>query len=111
MTATEVPSTDLTTSDPREPADRLFRDLRTTPDGLTDREAPRRLEAYGPNELTRRRGSGWAGELMRQLTHPLALLLWLAAVLAAALPARRTTLSNSASDSPAVCCPACSCRV
>jgi calcium-translocating P-type ATPase len=83
VTATVVPSTDLTTTDPREPTDRLFRDLRTTPDGLTDREAQRRLEAYGPNELTRRRGSGWVGELVRQLTHPLALLLWLAAVLAA----------------------------
>ena len=59
MTATEVPATDLTT-DPREPTDRLFRDLRTSPDGLTDREAQRRLEAYGPNELTRRRG-GLAG--------------------------------------------------
>ena len=83
MTAIRLPSTSLTTSDPREPTDRLFRDLRTAPDGLTDREAQRRLEAYGPNELTRRRGNGWVGELMRQLTHPLALLLWLAAVLAA----------------------------
>ncbi|MFG1912300.1 cation-translocating P-type ATPase [Kribbella sp. NPDC048928] len=82
MTTTDVPATDLT-SDPREPAERLFRDLRTTPNGLTGREAARRLEAYGPNELTRRRGNGWVGELGRQLTHPLALLLWLAAALAA----------------------------
>ncbi|MFI5696411.1 HAD-IC family P-type ATPase [Kribbella sp. NPDC051586] len=82
MTTTDVPAADLT-SDPREPADRLFRDLRTSANGLTGREAQRRLEAYGPNELTRRRGNGWVGELGRQLTHPLALLLWLAAVLAA----------------------------
>ncbi|MFF0341652.1 cation-translocating P-type ATPase [Kribbella sp. NPDC004875] len=82
MTTTDVPATGLT-NDPREPADRLFRDLRTTANGLTGREAQRRLEAYGPNELTRRQGNGWAGELGRQLTHPLALLLWLAAVLAA----------------------------
>ncbi|WP_405064884.1 cation-transporting P-type ATPase [Kribbella sp. NBC_01510] len=83
MTATEVRAKDLRTSDPQEPTDRLFRDLRTTPNGLTDQEARRRLEVYGPNELTRRRGNGWMGELVRQLTHPLALLLWLAGVLAA----------------------------
>ncbi|WP_371402655.1 cation-transporting P-type ATPase [Kribbella sp. NBC_00662] len=83
MTATEQQTTDLTT-DPREPADRLFRDLRTAPQGLSSREAQRRLETYGPNELTRRRGSSWVGELVRQFTHPLALLLWLAATLAAA---------------------------
>ena len=37
---------------------------------------------YGPNELTRRGGRRWPRELARQFTHPLALLLALAAVLA-----------------------------
>ena len=46
------------------------------------REAARRLEVYGPNELTRRVGRRWPGELARQFTHPLAMLLMLAAVLA-----------------------------
>jgi hypothetical protein len=64
VTATEQDPADLTT-DPREPTDRLWRDLRTGADGLTAREALRRLEAYGPNELTRRQGPGWVGELMR----------------------------------------------
>jgi magnesium-transporting ATPase (P-type) len=68
--------------DPLEPLARLFRDLRTSRDGLSAREAARRLEVYGPNELARRGGRRWPGELARQFTHPLALLLMLAAVLA-----------------------------
>lgn len=56
-----------------------MRELRTTPHGLSSREADRRLLQYGNNALRRRRGAQWPGELARQLTHPLALLLWLAA--------------------------------
>ncbi|MET8764589.1 cation-transporting P-type ATPase [Lentzea sp. NPDC004782] len=69
-------------SDPREPLDRLFRDLRTKPAGLSSREAARRLLAHGPNELIRRKGRNWPKQLLRQFTHPLALLLWLAAAFA-----------------------------
>ncbi len=65
--------------DPEEAADRLLRDLRSTPSGLSTREAQRRLLQYGPNTLRRRSTRRWPGELARQLTHPLALLLWLAA--------------------------------
>ncbi len=57
----------------------LLRDLDTTPRGLSAREADRRLLQYGPNALRRRGGVQWPRELARQLTHPLALLLWLAA--------------------------------
>ncbi|MDE3070980.1 MAG: cation-transporting P-type ATPase, partial [Acidobacteriota bacterium] len=39
----------------------------------------------GPNELRRRGGRSWPGEIARQLTHPLALLLWLAAGLSFAV--------------------------
>ena len=70
--------------DPLESIDRLLRDLRTRRSGLSDREAARRLVVFGPNELVRRRGRGWLGELVAQLVHPLALLLWVAAGLAAA---------------------------
>jgi hypothetical protein len=69
-------------ADPLEPLAKLFRDLRTSPAGLSAREAARRLEVSGPNELARRGGRRWPGELARQFTHPLALLLMLAAVLA-----------------------------
>jgi len=49
---------------------------------LSGREAARRLEVSGPNELVRRGGRRWPAELARQFTHPLALLLAAAAVLA-----------------------------
>src|ERR1035437_5985126 len=69
--------------DPQESIERLLRDLRTRRVGLSDREAARRLLVFGPNELVRRRGRGWLRDLVAQLVHPLALLLWLAAGLAA----------------------------
>jgi calcium-translocating P-type ATPase len=62
-----------------------MRDLRSSPQGLSTAEAKRRLIQYGPNELTRRGGLKWPRELARQLTHPLALLLWLAAALSFAV--------------------------
>lgn len=74
---------DIAAPDSREPLALLFRDLRTDAKGLSEREAARRLVAAGPNALSRRRGWIWPGEIARQLVHPLALLLWLAAVLAA----------------------------
>ena len=65
--------------DPEEAADRLLRDLRSDRKGLSGSEAERRLLQYGPNVLQRRGGLQWPKALVRQLTHPLALLLWLAA--------------------------------
>jgi len=50
--------------------------------GLSNVEAGRLLAEVGPNELARRRGVRWPGQLARQLVHPLALLLWGAAALA-----------------------------
>jgi magnesium-transporting ATPase (P-type) len=71
--------------EPTEQVDVLMRDLRASPLGLSEAEAQRRLIQYGPNELTRRGGRKWPGELARQLTHPLALLLWLATALSFAV--------------------------
>ncbi|HTZ26558.1 MAG TPA: cation-transporting P-type ATPase [Streptosporangiaceae bacterium] len=68
--------------DPLEPLGQLYRDLRTSSAGLSGREAARRLEVSGPNELSRRGGRRWPGELARQFTQPLALLLAVAAALA-----------------------------
>ena len=70
--------------DPRVPLDRLLRDLAARPEGLSSREAARRLVAHGPNELRRRRGVAWPRQLLGQITHPLALLLWVASALALA---------------------------
>ena len=69
-------------ADPLEPMAQLFRDLRAVPAGLSGREAARRLEVSGPNELARRGGRRWPGELAAQFTQPLAVLLAVAAVLA-----------------------------
>jgi calcium-translocating P-type ATPase len=69
-------------ADPLEPLEQLFRDLRASANGLSGREAARRLEVSGPNQLVRRGGRRWPGELARQFTHPLAMLLAAAAALA-----------------------------
>jgi calcium-translocating P-type ATPase len=68
-------------------------DLRAPAAGLGGRDAARRLEVSGPNELVRRGGRRWPGELARQFTHPLALLLAAAAVLAWASGAPRLTVA------------------
>lgn len=68
--------------DSLEPLAQLFRDQRSTPGGLSSREAARRLEVAGSNELARRGGRRWPRELAEQFTHPLALLLTVAAALA-----------------------------
>jgi calcium-translocating P-type ATPase len=69
-------------SDPRERLTRLLRDLGSSPTGLSEREAAHRLEQYGPNELRTSTARTWPKALAKQFTHPLALLLLLAAVLA-----------------------------
>jgi calcium-translocating P-type ATPase len=79
MTDTTV---ELDAVDERLPPPVLFRDLRTTSDGLGSREAARRLTVYGPNELSRRKHRSWPHELLAQFTQPLAVLLMVAAVLA-----------------------------
>ncbi len=69
-------------TDPQESLDRLLRDLRTRTEGLSAREAERRLAQVGANDLVRQKGEPAWRELLRQLVHPLALLLWVAALLA-----------------------------
>ena len=75
--AASGPSIDAT-----EPLRLLFRDVRSEPRGLSEREAARRLVAFGPNELRRTHRRHPLKELIDQLVHPLALLLWVAAGLA-----------------------------
>jgi magnesium-transporting ATPase (P-type) len=64
-----------------EPLNVLLRDLGTSGDGLSEREAVRRLLAHGPNLLPQSAGRPWIRDVLTQLTHPLALLLWAAAAL------------------------------
>jgi calcium-translocating P-type ATPase len=72
------------TVDPRLALDVLLRDLGSSARGLSEREAARRLIQYERNELVRRGGREWPRALARQFTHPLALLLAAAAILALA---------------------------
>ena len=71
-----------TGEDPREPMALLLRGLGSAAVGLSDREAARRLDRYGRNQLQARRGVAWPRALLKQFTHPLAILLLLAAALA-----------------------------
>jgi magnesium-transporting ATPase (P-type) len=62
--------------DPQERIDSLLAHLGTRVEGLSSREAQRRLTQYGANQISRAAGHGRWRELVRQLAHPLALLLW-----------------------------------
>ncbi len=68
--------------DPEERLELLLQHLGTRTSGLGRRQAERRLQQYGPNEIRRREERSHLRDLARQFTHPLALLLWAAAVLA-----------------------------
>ena len=68
--------------DSREPIARLLGDLGSRRSGLSSREAGRRLVRFGSNELRARQARTWPKALAKQFTHPLALLLLLAAALA-----------------------------
>ncbi|MGZ4489708.1 MAG: cation-translocating P-type ATPase [Nocardioidaceae bacterium] len=63
-------------------SDLVIAQLKTRRTGLSEAEAANRLLQYGPNVLTRREGWSWWHIVATQFTHPLAILLELAAVLA-----------------------------
>ena len=67
---------------PEERLDLLLQHLGTRKTGLGGRQAERRLQQYGANEIRRREERSHLRDLARQFTHPLALLLWAAAALA-----------------------------
>ena len=75
--------------DPQDRIDSVFANLGTRSGGLTGREAQRRLDQFGLNEITRTQKSSRLGELARQL----ALLLWVAAALSLASGNRTLALA------------------
>jgi magnesium-transporting ATPase (P-type) len=100
---TTRPELVLAALDPTEAVELMLRELKTSSTGLSSREAERRLIQYGPNELSRRGGRRWPRELARQFTHPLALLLtaaallaWIAGIIAVALAIVLVILINAA---------------
>jgi len=56
--------------------------LDSAPDGLSVREAARRLEASGPNRVEAAARTPWWLSLLGEFTHFFALILWFAAILA-----------------------------
>ena len=54
---------------------RVFEICQTSPTGLIDEEAERRLEQVGPNVVTQEHGSGWVRLLRKALLNPLVVLL------------------------------------
>ena len=68
--------------DPEERLELLRQHLGVGRGRLGSREAQRRLQQYGPNEIIRSEERSHLRDLARQFTHPLALLLWAAAALA-----------------------------
>jgi sodium/potassium-transporting ATPase subunit alpha len=57
----------------------VLKELDTSPPGLLPEEARRRLVQYGPNSLQEVRGPSLARRFLRQFSHFLAILLWIAA--------------------------------
>jgi P-type Mg2+ transporter len=60
---------------------RVFQMCETSPTGLTEEEAERRLEQYGPNVVTQEHRYGWVGLLGKALVNPLVILLLVLAAL------------------------------
>lgn len=60
----------------------VLRRLATSGQGLSDEEAANRKREFGPNEILAVRKTPLSLKLLRQFTHFLAILLWIAAVLA-----------------------------
>ncbi|HSE59126.1 MAG TPA: cation-transporting P-type ATPase [Nitrospiraceae bacterium] len=60
----------------------VYRRLESSPAGLAFDEVQHRIQRYGTNSLAVSRETSWSLRLLRQLTHFLALLLWIAALLA-----------------------------
>lgn len=67
--------------DPEEAIPELLSHLHSQADGLDEREAARRLQQVGANAIRRESGPRAWRSLLGQFTHPLALLLWVAAAL------------------------------
>lgn len=64
------------------PLEKVYPGLRTTPEGLSQPEAQQRLERYGANRLPPLKRRSLALRLLDQMVHFMALLLWIAGVLA-----------------------------
>ena len=77
-----VPATGSREAEAATRQETLLRDLKTSLLGLSTRRPSTDSSSTGRTSSIRRGGTHWPGEIVRQITHPLALLLWVAAALA-----------------------------
>src|SRR3989344_1340728 len=59
----------------------VLKSFATSPEGLSDEEARKRLKKYGPNELLREKGFRLLGFLVSQFKSPLVYILLIAGAL------------------------------
>jgi P-type Mg2+ transporter len=59
----------------RKDSEELLKDLRTSPQGLTEAEAQERARTTGPNEVAQERKKGWFIRLLKITRNPLVILL------------------------------------
>ena len=58
----------------------ILQQLNTSPGGLSDEEAAKRLETYGPNEVGQEKKNEWLHRLYHALRNPLVILLTVLAI-------------------------------
>lgn len=63
-------------------SEQVFQALATSESGLTEAEANKRLQEFGPNEIEEVKGPSLLVKFLKQFTHFLAILLWIGAGLA-----------------------------
>lgn len=64
------------------PVPEVFRLLKTRPEGFSPREAGERLQVFGPNSIQKIRGKPLYARFLINFTHLMALLLWVAGIVA-----------------------------
>jgi Mg2+-importing ATPase len=74
------------------PLEDAFRELETGFEGLSSKEAERRLDEYGPNELAHARRLGFWGDIFERLKSPLVLQLLIIALVSAVIGEFKSTV-------------------
>ncbi|MGZ5295308.1 MAG: cation-translocating P-type ATPase [Actinomycetota bacterium] len=78
----ERPGSEVLERTTRLPLSDVFAELGSSPEGLSSGEAEVRLRRIGPNAIPGSRGPSPARQLLEQMIHLFALMLWAAAILA-----------------------------